>query len=372
MDQGGQGRAARLPPASLRIESLSRGGRAPGRAPHHPPAGLVAGPSPAPAQERPARHRPCQAPVPVKRCIILAHGGAGAKVVTPAQLACLAEALAAGHILLERGSTAAAAVEVTIRVMEGSGLFNAGTGAHLQLDGMRRMDASIMEGRLLRAGAVAGIEHIRHPITAARLVMEKTAHVLLISKHATRFADHFKLERQTRRPRKPALPPSRRNAMREAVTATGPQRRMLRLYEKMLGLETVGAVALDAEGTVAAGASTGGIAFMLPGRVGDSPLIGCGVYADNDAGAVSMTGLGEGIIRIAVAKEIADRLAAGASPATAARLTLKKLVVRIEGAAAGALVLAPDGRFAIRHTTPTMCAGYLTGAGRPVVADRFR
>lgn len=304
--------------------------------------------------------------------IILAHGGAGAKIVTPAQLACLADALAAGHAVLRRGGPAVTAVEAAIKVMEGSGLFNAGTGAHLQLDGARRMDASIMEGLALRAGAVAGIERIRHPISAARLVMEKTAHVLLVGPHATRFAAHFKLERQTRRPRKPALPPSQRNAMHEAVTATGPQRRMLRLYRKMMGEETVGAVALDAEGTVAAGSSTGGIAFMLPGRVGDSPLIGCGVYADNEAGAVSMTGLGESIIRIAVAKEIADRLAMGASPAAATRLTLDKLVHRIEGGAAGALVLAPNGRFAIRHTTPTMCAGYWTGSGKPIVQDRFK
>lgn len=304
-------------------------------------------------------------------CTILAHGGAGAKVVTPAQRACLAEALAAGHTLLRRGNHAIAAVEATIQVMEGSGLFNAGVGAHLQLDGARRMDASIMEGRLLRAGAVAGIEQVRHPISAARLVMEKTAHVLLAGFHATRFALHFNLERQTIRPRPTTLPPAKRNASREAVTATGPQRRMLRLYRRMLGLETVGAVALDREGTLASGSSTGGIAFMLPGRVGDSPLIGGGVYADNDAGAVSMTGLGESIIRLAAAKEIADRLAGGASPATATRLTLDKLVKRIEGGAAGALVLAPDGRFAIRHTTPRMCAGWWTGTGKPVVRDRF-
>ncbi len=307
-----------------------------------------------------------------RNVVILAHGGAGAKVVTPAQLSCLADALAAGYDVLKRKGPALDAVEATIRVLEGSGLFNAGTGAHLQLDGARRMDASIMEGRSLRAGAVAGIEHIRHPISAARLVMDKTAHVLLVGPLATRFAAHFKLERQTRLERGPRLPPSQRNAMREAVTATGPQRRMLRLYHKMLGEETVGAVALDAEGNVAAGSSTGGIAFMLPGRVGDSPLIGCGLYADNEAGAISMTGLGESIIRIAVAKEIADRLAMGASPVTATRLTLEKLVKRIEGGAAGALVLAPDGRFAIRHTTPTMCAGWWTGTGKPTVSDRFR
>lgn len=303
--------------------------------------------------------------------IILAHGGAGTRIVTPAQLACLADALETGYALLRRGGSATAAVEATIKVMEASGLFNAGTGAHLQLDDMRRMDASIMEGRALRAGAVAGIQQVRHPISAARLVMEKTAHVLLVGEHATRFARHFKLERQPLGRRGPDSP-AKRNASREAVTATGPQRRMLRLYRTMLGEETVGAVALDRHGNLAAGSSTGGIAFMLPGRVGDTPLIGCGLYADNEAGAVSMTGLGETIIRLAVAKEIADRMASGASPATAARLTLEKLVTRIEGGAAGALVLAPDGRFAIRHTTPRMCAGWWAGAGKPVTADRFR
>jgi beta-aspartyl-peptidase (threonine type) len=109
---------------------------------------------------------------------------------------------------------------------------------------------------------------------------------------------------------------------------------------------------------------------MLPGRVGDTPLIGCGVYADNAVGAISMTGIGEGIIRIAVAKEIADRLAAGAGPAAAAKRVLKKLVSRICGSA-GALVLTPDGRLAIRHTTSHMAAGYWRGVGQPVVADRF-
>ena len=290
----------------------------------------------------------------MKRCIILAHGGAGMRVVTAAQRACLAEALAAGYAVLKGNGTALDAVEAVIRALEGSGLFNAGTGACLQLDGARRMDASIMDGRSLRAGAVAGVEQIRHPISAARLVMEETAHVLLVGRHATRFARHFRLERQP------------------SSTPTPAQRLTRRLYQEMLELETVGAVALDRSGTVAAGASTGGHSIMLPGRVGDTPLIGCGVYADNEAGAISMTGVGESIIRIAVAKEIADRLAVGASPAAATRLTLDRLVKRIKGGAAGALVLAPDGRFAIRHTTSRMCAGYWTGKGAPTVADRFR
>ncbi len=309
------------------------------------------------------------------RGLILAHGGAGARIVTPAQLACLADALSHGYTVLRRGGHALDAVEATTRLLESSGLFNAGAGAHLQLDGIRRMDAAIMEGRTLKAGAVAGIEAVRHPITAARLVMEKTAHVLLFGPHATRFARHFKLERQAANRRRSARASARQNTSREAVTATGPQRRMLWLYQKMLGEETVGAVALDRRGTLAAGTSTGGIAFMLPGRVGDSPLIGCGIYADDEAGAVSLTGLGESITRIAAAKEIADRMAVGASPTTATRLVLEKMdrrIRKVEGfGAAGALVLAPDGRFTIRHTTPRMCAGYWAGTGRPVVADRF-
>ncbi len=132
------------------------------------------------------------------------------------------------------------------------------------------------------------------------------------------------------------------------------------------GRETVGAVALDRTGTVAAGASTGGVDLMLPGRVGDTPLIGSGVYADNEGGAVSMTGLGEGIIRLAVAKEICANLAQGVRPAAAAHAVLKRLVSRIDGRA-GALVLAPGGEFAVAHVTPRMAAGWWDGRGAPVV-----
>lgn len=304
---------------------------------------------------------------------MLAHGGAGVHAMTVDQQACLADALVAGYAVLRRGAPAVAAVEASIRLLEASGLFNAGTGSRLQLDGVRRMDASIMEGRTLRAGAVAAIEQVRHPITAARLVMEKTAHVLLVGGPATRFARHCKLERLP--PPTYAQQTASRAMIRSQGRTKGPSRMTLNLDETMkqrevFGRETVGAVALDRRGNVAAGASTGGIVLMLPGRVGDTPLIGSGVYADNAAGAVTMTGVGEGIIRIAVAKEIADRLASGAGPVTAARLVLNKLRRRIRGTA-GALVLTPDGRFAIRHTTPRMPAGYWDGTGEPVVLDRF-
>lgn len=276
--------------------------------------------------------------------------------MTAAQAAGLRAALRVGYHLLDRGGSALTAVEQTIRVLEQSGLFNAGTGSRLQLDGVRRMDASLMEGDGLRAGAVASVEGIIHPITAARLVMEETDHVVLVGPLATKFADYFKLERHGLR-----IPPRRLS------------------YASMLkrkqvvrdGHGTVGAVALDRSGTVAAGASTGGIDRMLPGRVGDTPMIGCGVYADNESGAVSMTGLGEGIIRMALAKEICDRLAQGRRPAAAARQVLRKLVTRVQGAA-GTLVLDPDRRFAIMHVTPRMAAGWWDGKGEPTVGDRFQ
>jgi len=293
--------------------------------------------------------------------------------MTAAQRAALREALVDGYGLLHQGRPAVEAVEATIRVLEASGLFNAGVGARLQLDGARRMDAALMEGHGLRAGAVAAIQQVRHPITAARLVMDETTHVLLVGEPATRFARHFRLERQ-RSPTRAQRKASR--AAAEIRQARGSFQRTLRLYDTMRSgragkLGTVGAVALDREGSVAAGASTGGIALMLPGRVGDTPLIGSGIYADDEAGAVSMTGWGESIMRMAVAKEICNRLAAGLTPSTAARLVLEKLIRRTDGAA-GALVLAPNGRFAIRHTTPRMAAGYWGGRGEPMVADRFK
>jgi len=290
------------------------------------------------------------------RPLILAHGGAGSRRITRAQLACLADAIAAGYSILATGGPALAAVESTICLLEQSGLFNAGRGANRQLDGVQRMDAAIMEGAHLKAGAIASVEGIVHPISAARLVLEETNHILLVGPFAGKFSRHFKLKRHL---------------------STGPSRRFP--YDRMLSKHTrstkerhgtVGAVALDRSGTVAAGASTGGVESMLPGRVGDTPLIGCGVYADNQSGAVSMTGIGEGIIRLVIAKSICDRLAMGNSPTVAARQVLRLLVARIRGSA-GALVLSPDGRFSIRHVTPYMAAGWWNGIGQPTVRGQF-
>ena len=289
------------------------------------------------------------------RPLILAHGGAGRRAMTPRQASCLTEALTAGHAILRQGGAALLAVERTIGVLEDSGLFNAGRGSKRQLDGVQRMDASIMEGAGLRAGAVASLEGFVHPITVARLVMEETDHVLLAGPLAGRFARQFNLKRHARAA-------TRRHSYERifARRSTGTRRH-----------GTVGAVALDRSGIVAAGASTGGIDWMLPGRIGDTPLIGCGVYADNRSGAVSMTGHGEGIIRLTVAKAICERLAAGDSPKQAAAIILRQLVSRIDGAA-GTLVVTTDGRFSIAHVTPYMAAGWWDGSAIPEVKGRWR
>ena len=281
---------------------------------------------------------------------LLIHGGAGAGRPAKKRYRVLRETLEMGWEILRGNGTSLDAVEQTIQRLEDSNVFNAGRGGKLQLDGHRRLDASLMEGRYLKAGAVAALEGIANPISAAWRVMEQSPHVLLVAEGAGRFAKLHRLKRLAR------------------LTGSGLSRPGL--PHRTEELETVGAVALDAEGSLAAGASTGGISMMLPGRVGDSPLIGSGVYADNEGAAVSMTGIGEGIIRAGIAKEISFRVEQGSSPRQAARLALRRLLVRLQGSA-GAIVLDASGRFAILHTTPHMISGYKNKDGETVVAEKF-
>jgi len=295
------------------------------------------------------------------RIIILVHGGAGSKRAVKSQLKKLKEAIEAGYSILDHAGSSLDAVETAIRLLEDSGFFNAGLGSRLQLDGRCRMDASIMEGRELNAGAVTGIENVNNPIRVARLVMNKTPHVLMGGEGAERLARLFKIQR--------AGPPTKRSLMilRETLKTKD---RTIRLFHSMYGDETVGAIALDRSGNLAAGASTGGIAVMLPGRIGDAPLIGSGVYADNETGAASMTGWGESIVRAGLAKEICCGLKSGISPQKATERALKWLITRINGEA-GAIVLNGKGDFAILHITPFMCAGYRGERQQTVVASKF-
>lgn len=299
--------------------------------------------------------------------VLLIHGGCGPTPPTSLQLRTIEAALDRGYTLLQKSASALDAVEAAVVVLEKSGRFNAGKGSKRQMDGIARMDASVMDGKALSAGAVAAMEGILTPIRAARVVMEQTPHLLLVGKSAEGLARLFRL---------PLLPPS--------LAAPKPPSLDLSfgkweaLFQKLQGamrdeetkLGTVGAVARDREGNVAAGTSTGGIRLMLPGRVGDSPLIGAGTYADNRAGAVSMTGIGEAIIRAGLAKEMTLAMEGGVVPEEAGRSALIRMRRRI-GGEAGAIILSADGGFALLHTTDYMPGGYRAGR-RKKVAGRFQ
>jgi beta-aspartyl-peptidase (threonine type) len=246
---------------------------------------------------------------------IAVHGGAGAmprRKMTPAAearyKAGLARALEAGHEVLRSNGNSLDAVCAAVVVLEDSPLFNAGRGACYNSDEKHELDASVMEGARLRAGAVAAVSRIRNPVLAARSVMEKSRHVLLVGLGAERFAEKHGL----------AL-------VDESYFHT--QARLTALRKKLEGHHgTVGAVALDANGNLAAATSTGGYTGKLPGRVGDSPIIGAGNYADNAACAVSGTGLGEVFIRGVLAYDVAARMRYLGEPlAKAARAAMSKL-----------------------------------------------
>jgi beta-aspartyl-peptidase (threonine type) len=253
------------------------------------------------------------------------------------QLRIIRRAVRSSFALLQRGAAALDAAEAAVVLLERSGQFNAGKGSKRQLDGVARMDASIMDGRVLSAGAVAGLEGILTPVRVARAVMEQTPHVLMIGEPARMLARRFNIDAYR-------FPPATRSRVLHSTSKLG----------------TVGAVALDRFGHLAAATSTGGIGMMLPGRVGDSPLIGAGTYADDRSGAVSMTGEGEAITRAGLAKEICLLMEQGASPLQAGRLALRRMRSRIDGHA-GAIILSRTGAVALLHTTPYMVAGYQTG-----------
>lgn len=281
---------------------------------------------------------------------IVVHGGAGA--ISPddraraCALGCL-EAARAGHRILAAGGTALDAVVAACRILEDDPLFNAGTGSCLNADGEVEMDACLMDGATLRAGAVAAIRRVRHPIEVARLVMERSPHVLLAAEGAERFA------------RAHGVPP-----WPSALLTT--ERALARWREGRRGggakePGTVGAVALDDHGHVAAATSTGGTAGKLPGRIGDSPLPGAGTYADDRGGAVSATGQGEALVRVVLAKHVCDRLVAGDTARQAAESALRELA-RVEGEG-GLIVVDRQGRIGIATNAPRMSRAWIDADG---------
>lgn len=302
-----------------------------------------------------------------KRPLAIAiHGGAG--VIAREQLgpddgasyrAGLAEALDAGYAVLERGGSSLDAVTTAVRILEDNPLFNAGRGAVLTHDGHAELDASIMTGHDLKAGAVAGVKRIRHPIDLARKVMEDSPHVMLYGTGAEEFASSRGFDFV---PNEFFITPQRKRQLDRVLQGRTQPR------NELSGLGTVGAVAIDSAGNLAAATSTGGMTNKRWGRIGDAPIIGAGTYANNASCAVSATGHGEYFIRSVVAYDVCALMEyKGYSLDRAASEVVKgKLVER--GGEGGIIAVDRAGNVALEFNSPGMFRGMRDSAGKREIA----
>jgi L-asparaginase / beta-aspartyl-peptidase len=303
---------------------------------------------------------------------IVVHGGAGVierktmdAKTEAAYRTSLAEALGAGAKVLDQGGSSLDAVEAVIKILEDNPLFNAGRGAVFTAEGKNELDASIMDGATLKAGAVAGVTRTRHPISLARAVMDKSPHVMLIGAGADGFAAGVGLEqvdpsfffterrwqglvKQLKKEGRP-IPP------RPAGAPPAPPEPVSEIEPPDAHkYGTVGVVALDKQGNIAAGTSTGGTQAKQWGRVGDSPIIGAGTYASNQSCAVSATGTGEYFIRLGVAREICNLVYFRGMPVQqAADEVIHKELAALHGDG-GVIAMTPDGQMAWSFNTPGM------------------
>lgn len=290
--------------------------------------------------------------------VLVIHGGAGTilkKNMTPekekAYLEKMNEALKAGEDVLKNDGSSLDAVTAAIMVMEDSPLFNAGKGAVYTAEGVNEMDASIMDGRDLNAGAVAGIKNVKNPILAARAVMENTNHVLLMGEGAELFAEREGLELAD-----------------SSYFFT--QRRYdsyLKAKDKAEKHGTVGAAALDKQGNIAAGTSTGGMTYKMKGRVGDSPIIGAGTYADNNTCAVSATGHGEYFMRNVVSYDISALMKYKNMSLKEASDEVIMNKLKSIGGTGGIIAVDKDGNVAMPFNTAGMYRGYISSNGKSEV-----
>jgi len=304
------------------------------------------------------------------------HGGAG--VIKRGSLsperekqyrAKMEEALMAGYKALQAGKTSVDAVEIAIRILEDSPLFNAGKGAVFTHDGKNSLDTSIMNGKTLAAGAAAGLEHVKNPISLARAIMERSPHVMLYGSGAEEFAKEQKLDIVDS---KYFFTQERYDSLqkilkeeKEPKPKTSGAIRTADLDTNRFG--TVGAVALDKDGDLAAGTSTGGMTNKRWGRIGDSPIIGAGTYANNNTCAVSATGWGEFFIRLSVARDISALMEYRALPVqNAADEVIQKKLQNL-GGDGGVIAMDKFGNIGISFNSEGMYRGYIDKDGKPVV-----
>jgi L-asparaginase / beta-aspartyl-peptidase len=294
-------------------------------------------------------------PLPVDPVLVV-HGGAWSipDDMVEAHISGVRNALAAGWRVLERGGPALDAVEEAVVIMEDDETFDAGRGSFLNRDGKVQLDAFIMDGATLRGGGVGCVERIANPVRAARKILSDSPHVYFVAEGAESFAAEHGIALCRN---EDLIIPREVERLREyQADAAGHGNE---LFAPTISHDTVGAVALDRNGNIAAATSTGGTLNKAPGRLGDSSLIGCGCYADNLSAAASTTGWGEPIMKLVLAKWTADRISAGNLPEWAAQEAMNYLKQRVNGHG-GIIVLNPEGHIGIAHNTPRMAWAYKT------------
>jgi L-asparaginase / beta-aspartyl-peptidase len=287
--------------------------------------------------------------------VLVVHGGAWAMPddMVEAHLRGVRDALAAGWRVLEAGGAALDAIQEAVVVMEDDETFDAGRGSFLNRDGRVQMDALIMDGATLRAGGVGCVERVRNPVRAARKILSESPHVYFVGEGAERFAAEHGVEMCRNEDLVTPREVERLREYQRAAAGNESAKDGKDLFAPEISHDTVGAVALDRWGNIAAATSTGGTLNKAPGRLGDSSLVGCGCYADNSSAAVSTTGWGEPIMKLVLAKWTADRVAAGNLPEWAAKEAMNHLKQRLNGHG-GIIVLNALGQFGIAHNTPRM------------------
>ena len=307
-----------------------------------------------------------------KKIGIVIHGGAGTmdrSKITPEREMMYREglerALQAGYEILQRGGKSLDAVEASVRTLEDNPLHNAGKGAVFTSAGTNELDSAVMDGKTLKAGAVASVKHVKNPVLLARYVMEKTPHVMVVGDGADALAKEAGMEIVDQ---KYFFTQERWDALQRVkegqAAAAKAGKRYIIADEDLHG--TVGAVALDYEGNLAAATSTGGTTDKRPGRIGDSPIIGAGTYANNLTCAVSGTGDGEFFIRSAVGHDISALMEYRSLPIKEAAQTVLDKVAKL-GGTGGLIAIDKDGNIALPFNTSGMYRGYIDANGKPVV-----
>lgn len=296
--------------------------------------------------------------------VIVVHGGAGVWQTERKNLGLsgVKEAAKAGFNILKSGGSALDAVEAAVAQMEDNEVFNAGLGSALTIDKRIEMEASIMDGKTLDAGATGLLSDIKNPVCLARIVMENTDHVFVVADGAEKLADLFGVER--RNPltelRTRYWRDLKERLMRKKLDYLPKLYKLVSSHSQLFEPSTVGAVALDKDGNVAAATSTGGFSLKFPGRIGDSPLIGCGTYADNEAGACSATGIGEIAIKLVLAKNTCDSMCGGKSAQEAAESSIRLVNRRMHSGSMGLIAVDMLGRIGAAHNSPNLCWAYIT------------